>query len=101
MSEGKILIVDDNPTNLLLLSEILREAHYEVRAANNGRRSLLMVQRELPELVLLDVQMPEMDGFEVCRQLQALQETRAIPVIFVSALDDVHDKLMAFEAGGV
>jgi serine/threonine protein kinase len=101
MSEGTIFIVDDNPNNLTLLSGILREAGYDVRAANSGRRALQILERQPSELVLLDIQMPEVDGYQVCRTLKESPELRQIPVIFVSALDDVFDKVKAFEVGGV
>jgi CheY-like chemotaxis protein len=101
MSEGQIFIVDDNPHNLALLSGILHEAGYEVRAANSGRRALQMAERQPPELILLDISMPEIDGYEVCRRLKLLPQLAPVPVIFVSALDDVLDKVRAFSAGGV
>src|SRR3954449_8402928 len=91
-TEGTIFIVDDNADNLSLLSAILKEGGYAVRAANSGRRALTTIEREPPELILLDINMPEMDGYEVCRRLKADESTRAIPVIFISALDDVFDK---------
>jgi CheY-like chemotaxis protein len=101
MSSGDIVIVDDTPANLDLLAAILRDGGYDVRVANSGRRALRVAQAHPPDLVMLDIQMPEMDGYEVCRQLKADPATRAIPVIFISALDDVFDKLRAFRAGGV
>lgn len=101
MHRGTIFVVDDNPKNLALLSGILQEAGYEVLAANSGRRALQLIARARPEVVLLDIQMPEMDGYEVCTQLKADEATSAIPVIFISALEDVFDKVRAFETGGV
>src|SRR5262249_2632222 len=100
-SGGDLFIVDDNPDNLTLLTGILREAGDNVRMVNNGRRALQAVQKHLPELILLDVSMPDMDGYEVCRQLKADPHTRDVPVIFLSALDDVRDKVNALRAGGV
>ena len=100
-SNGEILIVDDNPINLDLLSGLLREHNYRVRAAINGRRALTAIRSCLPDLVMLDITMPEMDGYEVCRQIKADELTRDIPVIFISALDEVIDKVRAFEIGGV
>lgn len=99
-NKGEILIVDDNPINLDLLSSMLREHHYRVRAAINGRRALMAVRSCLPDLIMLDINMPEMDGYEVCRQLKADSYTADIPVIFISALDEVLDKVRAFEVGG-
>lgn len=98
---GSILIVDDTPENLRLLSNLLAKKGYEVRAALNGRMALMAVQAVLPELILLDVCMPYMDGYEVCKRLKANAMTRDIPIIFVSALDGVIDKLKAFGVGGV
>ena len=96
-----ILIVDDTPTNLDLLCDMLRNRGYRVRVATNGPRALAAVRAERPDLLLLDITMPGMNGYDVCRQLKADEELRGIPVIFVSALDEVVDKVRAFEAGGV
>src|SRR4051794_33148407 len=101
MPQGDIFIVDDNPKNLALLKSILREAGFSVRAADDGRRALAMVAARAPELILLDITMPGMDGFEVCRALKSEEATRDIPVIFISALEDVGNKVAAFRAGGV
>jgi PleD family two-component response regulator len=101
MTCGDVFIVDDTPANLDLLAAILRDSGYDVRVANSGRRALRVVHAHPPDLVMLDIQMPEMDGYEVCRQLKADPATSAIPVIFISALDDVFDKVRAFRAGGV
>jgi adenylate cyclase len=98
---GDVLIVDDNPANLSLLSAMLVERGYEVRAAINGAMALKAANAAPPDVILLDVSMPEMDGYEVCRRLKADDLTRAIPIIFVSALDALRDKVAAFEAGGV
>jgi two-component system sensor histidine kinase/response regulator len=96
-----ILIVDDMPDNLRLLSSMLTENGYKVRKAMNGERALQAVQVIPPDLILLDISMPDMDGYEVCRRLKKMPEIQDIPVIFVSALDDVFDKVMAFTLGGV
>ena len=101
MSKGDIFLVDDNPNNLTLLYGILRNAGYQVRAANNGRRALETVTAYPPELIMLDINMPEMNGYEVCEKLKANHETQDIPVIFISALDDVFDKVRAFQVGGI
>ncbi|NES72021.1 MAG: diguanylate cyclase, partial [Okeania sp. SIO2D1] len=97
----EILIVDDKPNNLRLLSSILREQGYEIRKALNGRMALISAQAAPPDLILLDIKMPEMNGYEVCRQLKANQNTCEIPVIFISALDDASDKVKAFAVGGI
>jgi DNA-binding response OmpR family regulator len=101
MASGDVFIVDDNPNNLALLAGILRREGYHVRAANDGRRALSMVSALKPEIIMLDITMPNMDGFEVCRQLKADESLCGVPVIFISALDDVLDKVTAFKVGGV
>jgi two-component system NtrC family sensor kinase len=100
-TKATILVVDDNPANLNLLSNLLREHGYDVRPAISGVLALKMVGLELPDLILLDVKMPEMDGYEVCRHLNADERTREIPVIFLSALREAIDKVGAFSVGGV
>lgn len=96
-----ILIVDDVSDNLRILYEALTEQGYQVRCAKNGLMALIGVQAALPDLILLDIKMPDMNGYEVCQKLKALKQTHDIPVIFLSALDDVFDKVRAFEIGGV
>ncbi len=96
-----ILLVDDTPDNLRLLSQILTERAYKVRAVTNGERALETARLEPPDLILLDIRMPGINGFEVCVSLKIDGNTRDIPVIFISALDDVADKVKAFEVGGV
>lgn len=96
-----ILVVDDTRANLRLLVGILVEHHYKVRPASNGRLALSTAQAEPPDLILLDIQMPEMDGYEVCRVLKADERTRDIPVIFISALSETVDKVKGFALGGV
>ncbi|MBD2432600.1 MULTISPECIES: hybrid sensor histidine kinase/response regulator [Fischerella] len=99
--KANILVVDDTPDNLRLLSAMLTSQGYEVRKALSGKMALTACQMVLPDVILLDINMPEMDGYEVCRQLKANEKTRPIPVIFISALDDVLDKVQAFDVGGV
>lgn len=99
-SRGNILIVDDSPDNLRVLSNTLAEHDYKVRCVTNGEMALISIKNLLPDLILLDIRMPIMDGYEVCRQLKANPQTREIPVIFLSALDDVTGKVKAFEVGG-
>jgi DNA-binding response OmpR family regulator len=96
-----VLIVDDTPANLSLLSGMLLERGFVVKVATHGKRALAIAEASKPDLVMLDITMPEMDGYEVCRLLKARPETRDVPVIFLSALDEVGDKLQAFRAGGV
>ena len=99
--KARVLIVDDTPSNLTLLSDLLLERGYEVAVATNGARALALAESRPPDVIMLDVTMPEMSGFDVCRALQAKESSRAIPVLFLSALDDVNDKVAAFRAGGV
>jgi len=96
-----ILVVDDTPDSLRLLVSILSEQGYKVRAAPSGKLALSAAQKLPPDLILLDVKMPEMDGYEVCRQFKANPQTNQIPVIFLSAWSDVIDKVRAFSVGGV
>jgi diguanylate cyclase (GGDEF)-like protein len=99
--KGKILLVDDRIENLELLSSILIKAGYEVRRAINGSTALMGVQSASPDMILLDINMPDMNGYEVCRQLKQDPKYKEIPVIFISALDDGLDKAKAFSAGGI
>lgn len=98
---GNILLVDDTPANLKVLTELLKEYNYKVRAVPSGKLALKSVAHSQPDLILLDINMPEMNGYEVCQQLKDNPETASIPVIFISALDDVQDKIQAFRQGGV
>jgi len=98
---GTILIVDDNSANLGVLSDALSQAGFEVRVAKSGKMALERVKYALPDLILLDVMMPEMDGFETCRRLQANPETTQIPVIFMTALSDTANKVEGFQLGAV
>lgn len=96
-----ILIVDDLPDNLRVLSNTLTKQGYQVRCAKNGSMALRGVQAAVPDLILLDIKMPDMDGYQVCQHLKATPSSSDIPVIFMSALDDVLDKVKAFEVGGI
>jgi adenylate cyclase len=96
-----ILIVDDMPDNLRLLSTMLASHGYQVRKAINGQLALQAAQMSPPDLILLDINMPKMNGYEVCQQLKRIENTKDIPVIFISALDDVMEKVKAFQVGGV
>ena len=98
--KGTILLVDDQPQNLRLLSELLEEQGYEIQQAISGNIALQAVARRQPDLILLDINMPDVDGYSVCQQLKANTETRDIPVIFVSALDEAWDKVKGFTVGG-
>ncbi len=96
-----ILVVDDTHENLRLLSRILSDDGYQVRPVSNGSRALLAANAKPPDLVLLDIMMPDMDGYAVCQQLKANELTREIPVIFISALDEISDKVKGFRLGAV
>lgn len=95
-----ILAIDDNPNNLLVLCGMLKERGYRVRPATSGRFGLEAAESLPPDLILLDVNMPDMDGYEVCRELKQRDALKQIPVIFLSALGESVDKLRAFESGG-
>jgi adenylate cyclase len=98
---GSILIVDDSQNNLSLLDRILSKKGYKVRAASSGKFALEAVELSQPDLILLDIMMPDMDGYEVCSRLKAEERTRGIPIIFLSALVEVADKVKSFSLGGV
>ncbi|MGL5793528.1 MAG: two-component system response regulator [Waterburya sp.] len=98
---ANILVVDDIPDNLRILSASLTEKGYQVRCAKNGTMALITAKKNPPQLILLDIKMPDMDGYQVCEKLKADELTRDIPVIFLSAFDDVLDKVQAFSVGGV
>jgi signal transduction histidine kinase len=100
-AKGNILIVDDTPDNLRLLSTMLSEQGYKVRSAISGQMALMGIKASPPDLILLDINMPQMNGYEVCSSLKATEATRQIPVIFISALGEVLDKVKAFSVGGV
>jgi DNA-binding response OmpR family regulator len=99
--QGNIMVVDDNPANLKLLEDMLRQHRYEVRSFPRGRLALAAAGQEPPDLILLDINMPEMTGYEVCQQLKSTPRLASVPVIFLSALNAVEDKVKGFGAGGV
>jgi two-component system, sensor histidine kinase and response regulator len=105
MSEAKtpatILVVDDNEMNVELLSNMLERYHYRVMTCLNGQEAIKIVQTEKPEIILLDINMPQMSGYEVCRRIKSEPESSDIPVIFISALDDTENIVQGFDAGGV
>jgi two-component system sensor histidine kinase/response regulator len=96
-----ILIVDDTPENLRLLSSMLEETGYKVRKATNGKQALKAIEAQSPDLILLDILMPEMNGYQIAKHLKSIDSTREIPIIFLSALNDTMDKVFAFDVGGV
>lgn len=99
--QGIILIADDNENNLRVLSTMLQNASYSIRVAKNGLQVLKSVAISPPDLILLDIHMPELNGYETCKKLKEKPELRDIPVIFISALTETFSKVTAFEAGGV
>ena len=101
MPPASILVIDDNRENLRLLAKVLTRQGYAVRAIPDGRLALASVQAKPPDLILLDVQMPGLDGYKVCTQLKTDERTRNIPVIFISIATEVLDKVKAFSVGGV
>ncbi len=96
-----ILLVDDKPANLKVLSQMLKGKNYKVKKAIDGETAILAAQSSPPDLILLDIMMPDMDGYEVCSILKSNPKTENIPIIFISALNDVFDKVKAFEVGGI
>jgi cyclic di-GMP phosphodiesterase len=101
LTQRDIMVVDDNPANLKLLDGMLQQQGYEVRSFTGGRLALSAAKRNPPNLILLDINMPEMNGYEVCESLKSSEELSSIPVIFLSAMNDVEDKVMGFRVGGV
>ena len=99
--KGRILIVDDTPANLDVMENLLEEEGYSVSAAKTGGRVLDVVQAASPDLILLDINMPDMNGYEVCSRLKQDEASRDIPVIFISAMEDQDSKVKAFDEGGV
>ena len=96
-----VIVVDDTPANLQLLTGMLKERGYKVRPVPSGKLALQAAKNDPPDLILLDIMMPEMDGYEVCERLKADEKLREIPIIFISALNETMDKVRAFGVGGV
>ncbi len=99
--KGNILIVDDLIENLQFLTKVLNKQGYKVRSVTNGKMALRTIHNHPPDVILLDIKMPEMNGYEVCETLKTNEATSELPVIFLSALDEVLDKVKAFQVGGV
>jgi DNA-binding response OmpR family regulator len=98
--KSDILVVDDSPDNVNALKRILKREGCHVRGASNGKSALHAIKTNAPDLIILDIQMPGMDGYDVCRRLKADIKFADIPVIFISGLSDIEDKVKAFQAGG-
>ncbi len=101
MTKNSILIVDDTPENLTVLRQILTENGYRVRPALSGETALTSIENDLPDLILLDIMMPDMNGYEICRRLKSDDRYSGIPIIFISALEEIDNKLKGFSLGGV
>ena len=95
-----ILVVDDVAANRQVLASILRKAGYQVLSAATAQQALQQLGMQIPDLIMLDIMMPGLDGFALCRKLRSERKTQQIPIIFLSALDSAKDKVKAFEAGG-
>lgn len=100
VEQALILIVDDNPHNLQVIANIVTENGWKVAIAQNGRQALDFLQTKLPDLVLMDIMMPDMDGLETCRRMKQNEQSKDIPVIFITALSDTEDVIRTFDAGG-
>ena len=101
LQEHEILVVDDTPANLEVIIETLSSAQYNVSAVTSGKRALKQLQRNAPSLILLDIQMPEMDGFETCQRIKSMPHTANIPIIFITALSDTENIVKGFSLGAV
>lgn len=101
IDKNQIVIVDDNPQSLATLKRILTNQGYQVHPAISGEIALPLISKTLPDLILLDILMPGMNGYEVCQRLKADENTRNVPVIFISALGETMDKIKAFNVGGI
>lgn len=100
-TSSNIMIVDDTPQNLRLLGDMLKDKGYDVRPAPSGKVALRAAAADPPDLILLDIDMPDMDGYEVCRRLKQDVRLKKVPVLFISALNELEDKVKAFNAGGL
>ena len=100
ITSGQILVVDDTQENIALLTEILQHKGYQISAARDGERAIKIARHIIPDLILLDIMMPGIDGFETCKRLKSLDSTKAIPVIFLSAKTDMNDLVTGFSVGG-
>ena len=100
LTKGNIMVVDDNPANLKLLEDVLFKHGYDIRSFPRGRLALAAAEQEPPDLILLDINMPEMNGYEVCERLKSNARLSRTPVIFLSALNETDDKVHGFRSGG-
>ena len=100
-NKKRILIVDDLPDNVRMLYRILTEINCDVSVAHNDAQAYMLIERKVPDLILLDILMPDVDGFELCHRLKAWERTQDVPIIFVTALTDMESKLRGFSLGAV
>ena len=100
LQHSTILIVEDSLSNLLILTKILEEQGAQVLSVSSGRKALDVVKNSLPNLILLDIRLPDMDGYQICQHLKANSTSANIPIIFLSGLEDTKHKVKAFEIGG-
>ena len=100
-TKGNLLIIDDEPDNIRVLSALLTQEGYYVRKALNAQMALLAVQTLKPDLILLDIKMPDISGYDICAHLKSQHDTCSIPIIFISALNQIEDIIKAFSLGGV
>ncbi len=101
VEKDSVLIIDDKPENINLLARILLKEGYHVRSSTNASHALLTIQKKIPEIILLDIMMPDIDGFELCNSIKKDERFKNIPIIFLSALGDVESKLKGFDLGGI
>ena len=99
-SDSLILVVDDNPSNLQMIAKLLSYSGFKVKLAESGDKALKLIKEEIPDLILLDLVMPEMDGIEICRRVKSNPETKEIPVIFCTGNAELKDMEKCFDAGG-
>lgn len=99
--QDTILVIDDMPNNLRILDLLLTDAGYQTRLIPSGQLALTSIKNEIPDLILLDIRMPGMDGFEVCNKIKEIPGCESVPIIFISALSETEDKVKAFKSGGV
>jgi len=100
-ASGTVMVVDDNPANLMLMEEMLLSCGYQVRSFPRGRMALIAAVEKPPDLILLDINMPEMNGYEVCERFKSSPQLSGIPVIFLSAMNAPEERLRGFRSGGV
>ena len=99
--QSLVLIVDDNPNDLQIIGNILKAVNYKIAVFTSAKEALEFIRKKQPDIIILDIMMPEIDGYELCRQIKLMEESRDIPVIFISALRETVDIVKGFEIGGL